>query len=101
MVLFGKKKEPEPATEAHEVLLEDGSSVQVSRVVDCVGDSCPRPQLMTKAAMDKAGSGDVVEVRIDNPTSVEAIPPMMESLQSSHLGTIRDGRCWQVLIRKN
>ena len=101
MGLFGKKKPQPQSVEATEVILDDGSSVLVQRVVDCLGDSCPRPQLMTKAAMEKAGSGEVVEVRIDNPTSVEALPPMMGSLRSTHLGTLRNGRYWQVLIRKN
>jgi len=100
MGLFSKKKKADSNT-SYEVVLEDGTKVEVKEVVDCIGDSCPRPQLMTKAAMSKAQSGDTVEVKIDNPTSVEAIPPMMSDLASSHIATIKQDRYWQVLLRKN
>jgi tRNA 2-thiouridine synthesizing protein A len=103
MGLFGKKKEqnavdlPPPAS----ITLEDGSMVTPAQVVDCIGDSCPRPQLMTKKAVSKADSGDVIEVRVDNSTSMEAIPPMMSSLNSRHLGTVKSGNYWSVLVEKH
>jgi tRNA 2-thiouridine synthesizing protein A len=103
MGLFGKKKQqvaadaPPPAS----ITLDDGSTVTPAQVVDCIGDSCPRPQLMTKKAVDKAASGDVIEVRVDNSTSMEAIPPMMSSLASRHLGTIKSGHYWSVIVAKN
>jgi tRNA 2-thiouridine synthesizing protein A len=101
MGLFGKKKSAQENMADVEVTLEDGSVVAISQVVDCIGDSCPRPQLMTKAALSKAQSGDAIEVRIDNPTSVEAIPPMLAELGATHLGTQRKDRHWQVLVRLN
>lgn len=100
MGLFGKKK-TEESNSSYEAELEDGTKVAIKDVVDCIGDSCPRPQLMTKAAMAKAQSGDTIEIKIDNSTSVEAIPPMMSDLQGSHLATIKKDRYWQVLLRKN
>jgi tRNA 2-thiouridine synthesizing protein A len=48
-----------------------------------------------------AASGDVIEVRIDNPTSMEAIPPMMPDLGARHLGTVKSGRYWSVVVAKN
>lgn len=101
MGLFGKKNKETNNASSYETELEDGTKVQVKDVVDCIGDSCPRPQLMTKAAMAKAQSGDTIEVKIDNSTSVEAIPPMMPDLGGTHLGTMRKDRYWQVLLRKN
>jgi tRNA 2-thiouridine synthesizing protein A len=56
---------------------------------------------MTKKAVDRANSGDVIEVRVDNSTSVEAIPPMMPGLNSRHLGTVKSGQYWSVLVSKN
>lgn len=102
MGLFGRKKKSEPAAgePTGEVTLEDGNSYPVSQVVDCLGDSCPRPQLMTKKALSGAASGDVIEVRIDNPTSMEAIPPMMPELGSTHLGTLKTDRYWRVIVRR-
>ncbi len=101
MGLFGKKKSAPETASKHDVTLEDGKTVTVTQVVDCIGDSCPRPQLMTKAAMGKASSGQIIEVQVDNPTSVEALPPMMAELHGTHLGTVRADRYWQVVLQKN
>ncbi len=101
MGLFGKKKQPQAPEDGGEIALEDGSVVKVKTVVDCIGDSCPRPQLMTRAAVSKLNAGDIIEVRIDNPTSVEAIPPMMADLGSTCLGTIKKDRYWQVVVRRD
>ncbi len=102
MGLFGNKKESKTSTTETpvDIRLEDGTSVTPSQIVDCIGDSCPRPQLMTKKAVSKAASGDVIEVRVDNSTSMEAIPPMMGSLQAKHLGTVKVGHYWSVLVSK-
>lgn len=99
MGLFGKKKTDAP-TGGGEATLNDGTKVTIARTVDCIGDSCPRPQLMTKAAMGKAQPGDVIEVKVDNSTSMEALPPMMPELGGTHLQTERIDRYWQVLLRK-
>jgi tRNA 2-thiouridine synthesizing protein A len=100
MGLFGRKKNQDkaPAGPTGEVTLENGETHQVSQIIDCIGDSCPRPQLMTKKALSGAAAGDVIEVRIDNPTSVEAIPPMMPELNSVHLGTLKAERYWRVIV---
>ncbi len=101
MGLFSKKRQPAPAAgAAAETVLPDGTKVAVKQQVNCLGDSCPRPQLLTKKALATAAQGDVIEVLIDNPTSVEAIPPMMPGLASTHLATVRAERCWRVYVRK-
>lgn len=103
MGLFGKKKESENkgAKCGAPVQLSDGSEVSLACTVDCIGDSCPRPQLMTRKAVGSAGSGDVIAVLIDNPTSMEAIPPMCPEIGATHLETLRQDRRWQVLVRKD
>lgn len=101
MGLFGKKKTDDGAQAAQETItLEDGRSVEVADVVDCLGDSCPRPQLLTKKALGNAATGDVIEVKIDNPTSLEAVIAMIPDLGGSHLGTIKGNRGWQVIVEK-
>ena len=103
MGLFGKKKDSAAGQDngSVSVALSDGSSVAVTATVDCIGDSCPRPQLMTRKAVGSAGAGDVVAVLIDNPTSMEAIPPMCPEIGATHLETLRQDRGWQVLVRKD
>ncbi|HEB96115.1 MAG TPA: sulfurtransferase TusA family protein [Sedimenticola thiotaurini] len=97
---FGSKGKGDGAAEAREVTLEDGGQVTVAQVVDCIGDSCPRPQLMTRKAIGAAASGDVIEVLVDNPSSMEAIPPMLSGLQAVHLETRKGDRRWEIYIRK-
>jgi tRNA 2-thiouridine synthesizing protein A len=99
MGLFGSKKS-EATTSAGRATLPDGNVVAVARQVDAIGDSCPRPQLMTKKAVGELKPGEVVEVLVDNPTSMEALPPMCPELQCEHLGTSNSGRAWHVYLRK-
>lgn len=99
MGLFGSKKTT-PAAAAGQATLPDGRAVAVARQVDAIGDSCPRPQLMTKKAVGEVGPGDVVEILVDNPTSVEALPPMCAELHCEHLATVNTGRAWHVYLRK-
>ena len=102
MGLFSRHKDNGSSSEpVGEVTLDNGDVISVSKVVDCLGDSCPRPQLATKKALASASAGEVVEVKIDNPTSMEAIPPMMPELNSTHLGTLKTDRYWRVIVRKN
>ncbi len=101
MGLFSKKPKAEDVGANHEVTLGDGATYTVARVVDCIGDSCPRPQLMTKKAVGQIELGQVVEVMVDNPSSMEALPPLCNDLAATHLETVKDTRCWRVYIRKD
>ena len=98
---FGKKEATTDKGPAGSVTLGDGTELTVAQLVDCLGDSCPRPQLMTKKALNNAGSGDVIEVLVDNPSSMEAIPPMLPSLRATHLETIKADRQGQIILRKD
>ncbi len=101
MGLFGKKKVSEAPAGNRAVTLNDGVTYMVAATVDCLGDNCPRPQLMTKKAVGELGAGGVVEIVLDNPTSVEALPPMCPQMAATHLATIKEARAWKVYIRKD
>lgn len=101
MGLFGSKKKVDEVAGGGEAVLADGRKLPIARRVDCRGDSCPRPQLMTKKAVGEIAPGAVVEVLVDNPTSVEALPPMCNELDATHLATIKDPACWRVYIQKD
>ena len=101
MGLFGKKTERKNQASGNPVTLDSGETVTATTIVDCIGDSCPRPQIFTRNALGKAHSGDVIEVKVDNPTSMEALPPIIEENGGTHLGTLRQSRHWQVMLRKN
>ena len=104
MGLFNRKAAPTAAVStapAAQVTLEDGNTYTISRVVDVLGDSCPRPQLMTKKALNEAVSGAVIEVKVDTPTSMEALPTVMAAVNGTHLATLKADRYWRVFVRKN
>lgn len=101
MGLFSKKPKVEEAAASHDVTLSDGNTYTVVQTVDCIGDSCPRPQLMTKKAVGQIDVGQVIEVMVDNPSSMEALPPMCDEMSATHLETVKDARCWKVYIRKD
>jgi len=101
MGLFSKKPKSEEPALSHEVTLGDGNTYTIAQVVDCIGDSCPRPQLMTKKTVGRIDVGQVIEVQVDNPSSMEALPPMCDELGATHLETVKDVRCWKIYIRKD
>ncbi len=101
MGYFGKKTEKQNQSSGATATLENGVSVSITSSVDCMGDSCPRPQLMLCAALGKASAGDIIEVKVDNPTSMEALPPIIIENGGIHLGTLREPRHWQVLAQKS
>lgn len=101
MGLFGAKKKTDEIKGGGEVVLGDGSKVTIARQVDCLGVSCPRPQLMTKKAISEVAIGEVIEVLADNPSSVEALPPMCDELDATHMETIKAPNCWRIYIRKD
>ena len=101
MGLFGTKKKVEEVVVGGEAVLSGGTKIQIARRVDCLGVSCPRPQLMTKKAVNEAAVGDIIEVLADNPSSVEALPPLCDELDATHLETVKASHCWHIYIRKD
>ena len=47
--------------------------------LDVRGYACPQPQMYTKKAMQKLGSGDELTLLFDNPSSGESIMAMCEA----------------------
>ncbi len=85
----------------HFVDLANWGHVDIDRVIDCSGEMCPRPQLLTKRAIVREMSvGQVLELVVDNPSSPELVPTIMEDIGAVHLGTERDSAAWHLYIRK-
>ena len=104
MGLFGsgkkKRQGDDQSARASAVEVPGVGLLTIVRQVNCLGDSCPRPQILTRKALSEINDGEVVEVLIDNPSSVEAIPPMLPGLRCTHLATVKDPRQWRVYVRK-
>tara|TARA_Y100001935_G_scaffold107713_1_gene89366 strand:+ start:9273 stop:9587 length:315 start_codon:yes stop_codon:yes gene_type:complete len=104
MGLFGaKKNKSEEAAEnqIENIVLDNGDEYQTDTIVNCLGFSCPRPQLMSKAAAAKAKSDGIICIKVDNPTSMESLQTMESELDCSFIGTLFSDNSWKVLMRKN
>ena len=97
-----RKRRPTPPVPvaAQEIELPNVGRITVARSIDCIGDSCPRPQLLTMKTLEQMRDGEIMELLSDNPTSVEAIPAMMLVLYRTHLVTVKEGENWRIYVRK-
>ncbi|MCW8828045.1 MAG: sulfurtransferase TusA family protein [Gammaproteobacteria bacterium] len=75
-------------------------TVAVRCRVSCVGEGCPKPQLMTLKALDENQDGDIIEVVTDNLSAVETIPSMMDIYGGQHMATVREEDCWRIYVRR-
>jgi tRNA 2-thiouridine synthesizing protein A len=69
-------------------------------VLDVKGYVCPHPQIYTKKALEKLGSGDVLEVVFDNPSSSESISAMCDSNGNEIVGKHMEGGVFTFKIKK-
>ncbi|HKJ88734.1 MAG TPA: sulfurtransferase TusA family protein [Gammaproteobacteria bacterium] len=66
--------------------------------LDVTGYVCPHPQMYTKKALGKMGSGDILALIFDNPSSGESIESMCES-EGNELIDKQEGDgsfCWKI-----
>jgi tRNA 2-thiouridine synthesizing protein A len=100
---FGRHKQQRPSVISRvnrDVKLNGYGSLHVHVHIDCMGAVCPRPQLLTMRALEQMSYGEVLELLVDNPGSVEAIPAMDMTLGSTHLITVQGDDCWHIYVRK-
>ena len=95
------KNEDTQLVNLNTIKLSDGNSYSLAQQLDCLGYSCPRPQMMTKKAINYMQTNDVVEITVDNPSSMEAVPPMGPQLGATHLETVTKNKCWKIYMRKD
>lgn len=69
-------------------------------VLDVTGYTCPHPQMYTKKALQKMGSGDILNLLFDNPSSGESIISMCESAGNDLFDRADNGGTFNWKIRK-
>ena len=84
-----------------EVQLQDGTKVTVKHRLDCIGDTCPRPQLKLKKNIKGMESGEIVEVLINNPPSLETLPTLCPEIGANHLDSLKEPNLWKLYIQKD
>ena len=83
-----------------EVDLPGAGRTRIALSVDCLGASCPRPQLLAMKVMGRMADGEVMELRCDSAAAVEGFPALAHTLLATHLATVRDGHAWRVYLQK-
>ncbi|KAA0219446.1 MAG: sulfurtransferase TusA family protein [Lautropia sp.] len=76
-------------------------TVAVARSIDCLGEMCPRPQLLTVKVVGEIGVGEVVEVLTDNAAAAEGFPALAMKLDCEHLASVRETGHWRIYLRRS
>ncbi|MBF0218060.1 MAG: sulfurtransferase TusA family protein [Gammaproteobacteria bacterium] len=85
---------------SEKVILPGLGSVVIKYRISCVGESCPKPQLLTLKVFEESEVGSVIEIITDNVSVVETIPAMMEVFGGHYLATTRDEMGWHLYLCK-
>ena len=81
--------------------LQDGTKVTVNNRLDCIGDICPRPQLKLKKSIKGMEYGEILEVLINNPPSLETLPALCPEIVATHLDSLKEPNLWKLYIQKD
>ena len=84
-----------------EIQLRDRTKVTVNHRLDCIGDTCPRPQLKLKKSIKGMESGEIVEVLINNPPFLETLPTLCPETGATHFDSLKKPNLWKLYIQKN
>lgn len=68
--------------------------------LDCLGYVCPHPQIYTKKMLEKIGSGNILEVIFDNPSSSESISAMCDGSGNEIIEKTKQGGQYIYKIKK-
>ena len=72
-----------------------------AKTLDVLGRVCPYPLVLTKKAMEKLASGEVLKVLCDAPASAEDSIPKFCEKQGFELETVKSGDAnWEIFIKK-
>lgn len=79
------------------------SSKNPDQTLDVLGRVCPYPLVLTKKAMEKLGSGQLLKVLCDAPASAEDSIPKWAEKQGYKFESIKheDKGSWDLYIQKS
>lgn len=78
--------------------LKDEAAAQT---LDTLGRVCPYPLLLTKKALEKLGSGQVLKVLCDAPASAEDSIPRYAEKQGYGFESVKQADKWELFIKKS
>jgi tRNA 2-thiouridine synthesizing protein A len=78
------------------------SSQTPAKTLDVMGRVCPYPLVLTKKAVEKMGSGDILKVLCDAPASAEDTIPRWAEKQGLKFEAVKDegAGSWELYLQK-
>ncbi len=78
------------------------SSKTPDQTLDVLGRVCPYPLVLTKKAIEKLSSGQIIKVLCDAPASVEDTLPKWSEKQGHKFEAVKmpDSDAWELYIQK-
>lgn len=77
------------------------SGKEPAKTLDVLGRVCPYPLVLTKKAVEKMGSGEVLKVLCDAPASAEDSIPNWASKNGHKFESVKQGEeSWELFIEK-
>lgn len=83
--------------------MADLKSQTPAETVDVLGRVCPYPLVMTKKALEKLSSGDILKIMTDAPASAEDSIPRFAEKQGCPIEIVKieDKGYWELYIQKS
>ena len=78
----------------------DLSSIQVDKVVDARGTSCPGPILAAKKGIPAVAVGGIMEVLATDSGTLKDIPAWCKKMGHEFLGTLEDPSFLKLYVKK-
>ncbi len=81
-------------------MTEDLSTIQVEKVVDARGTSCPGPILAAKRGIPGVSIGGVMEVQATDSGTQKDLPAWCKKLGHEFLGTVEEPGYMRLFVKK-
>lgn len=77
------------------------SSKEPTKVLDVMGRVCPYPLVLSKKAVEKMETGQILKVLCDAPASAEDSIPRWVEKNGHKLESVKSGESWELYIEKS
>ena len=79
---------------------EELKNLQVDKVVDARGTSCPGPLLEAKRSITQVKVGGIMEVLSSDAGTNRDIPLWAKKIGHEYLGTIEEAGYWRIFVKR-
>jgi tRNA 2-thiouridine synthesizing protein A len=81
--------------------MADLKSQTPAQVLDVLGRVCPYPLVLTKKALEKLPSGEILKILCDAPASAEDSLPRFAESKGWPIEVVKVDNGWEIFIQKS